>query len=648
MRIFLAHGAAKESEQFFALINGERQHTLEPACFLGRSSFQAELRLHLESQSSMPKRAIQFERITIALACAFVWPQAYGQSAADVSFASALQNALRHPPPLPKIDATVKQKDKRPAPQPETAVAPRKLSNRTRDFTQDALKPTPAPSMGKTVERLPPQPLPTREQGEAPSSAHAEKGRMGAAAADERSAPPGAASAAARSLGPVHPAVHPAVHPVSLRDALGRAATRSIQVVLEFQKVLTANAELKASAAPFLPQLSLSAQAQKYGNLTGQPGTTLVGSTLISSMGSVYTNYVSLMGSYNLYDGGQDQASREAAQDAVRAQRESLDDTRNRAVLDTLFAYTTLRDAQTRVEAQREIAELTRHSLALVRARYKRGAASLIQVNQASSDLSRAELALADAQETLRKRSADLAQLIALPLAPGETLAASDEAPVLQAAQAGPPAADLADRMPTVRAAIAELAQARAIQRKARGAYRPQVNLTASYNWLGSTGQSSATEILGHSRANNYTVGLSISQTLFPFVAQSAAVDKAGAAVMTAEARLTDARVAAAAKLARAEAELERGGEAAALAQEAVQQAQGNLVLTQALFAKGRASRSDLDQMRAARIRAGVEADAAQQQLRSAQWAMYGLTHPADLLASLRVPVEPHVTEGDE
>lgn len=588
----------------------------------------------------MPKRAIQFERITIALACAFVWPQAYGQNDADLSLASALQGALRHPAPLPEIEATVKKRDKSPAPQPEPAVAPRNLPNRLREVTQDALKATPAHGVEKAVGGVPLQSLPARGEGEAPVAAGADRGRTGAAAVDKRFAQPDAASAVTRSLGPVQP--------VSLRDALRRAATRSIQVALEFQKVFTANAELKASEAPFLPQLSLSAQAQKYGNLTGQPGTTVVGSTLISTMGSIYTNYVSLMGSYNLYDGGRDQASREAAQDQVRARRESLDDTRNRAVLDALFAYTALRDAQLRVEAQQQVVELTRKSLAMVRERYKRGAASLIQVNQASSDLSHAELALADARETSGKRSADLARLIALPLASGETLVASDEVPMLRAARGGLPATDLVERLPAVRAAVAELAQARAMQRKARGAYGPQVNLTASYNWLGSTGQSSASEILGHARTNNYTVGLSISQTLFPFAAQSAEVDKAGAAVMTAEARLTDARVAAAAKLAQVEAELARGGEAAALAQEALRQAEDNLVLTQALFAKGRANRSDLDQMRVALLRAGVEADTAQQQFRSAQWAMYGLRHPADLLASLRVPVKADVTEGNE
>lgn len=590
----------------------------------------------------MPKRWIQIEYVTIALAAALVWTPAYGQNDADLSLASALQGALRHPAPLPKIEATVKERDKKPAHRPGPAAAPHRLPSRTRDVTQDALGATPAVGLTNAVEGLPRQSLTGRGQDEATVGPRPDRGRMEGAAVDKRPAQPDAARAVTRGQGPVHS--------VSLHDALFRTATHSIQVVLEFQKVLSANAELKASKAAFLPQLSLSAQVQKYGNLTGQPGTTVVGSTLISTMGSVYSNYVSLMGSYNLYDGGQDQASREAARDQVRARRESLDGTRNRAVLDALFAYTALRDAQARVEAQREVAGLTRDSLAMVRARYKRGAASLIQINQASSDLSRAELALADARETLSKRSAELARLIALPLAAGETLVASDEVPVLLpgAVGAGASATDLIDRMPEVRAAVAELAQARAMQRKARGAYRPHVNLSASYNWLGSTGQSSATEILGHASANNYTIGLSISQTLFPLVAQSAEVDKAAAAVMTAEARLSDARVAAAAKLARVEAELARGGDAVALAQEALRQAEDNLALTQALFAKGRADRSDVDQMRVAVIRARVEADAAQQQFRSAQWAMVGLTHPAELLARLRVPVAPRVTVGND
>lgn len=555
---------------------------------------------------SMSKRSKRPRRIAVALVCALAWTAAHGQSTSDATLAAALRGALNHPPPLPRIEA---------------------LAGKAAVFAPESAARSLAAPEARREPAAPQPPVPDR-----------------AAQPDARIAPPAVRPTLIAEPMPAQAASAPGgastglAQPVSLREALRRAATGSIQVVLEAQKLLNANADLKASDAPFLPQLSLSAQVQKYGNLTGQPGTNLVGSTLISTMGSVYTNYVSLMASYNIYDGGKDQASQDAAQSQVLARRESLDDTRNRAVLDTLFAYTALRDAQARADAQREVTALTGRTLALVRERYKRGAASLLQVNQADSDRSRAGLAYADAMETLQKRSADLAQLIALPLEPGETLVATDEVPLPPVDGAATFTADLIGRMPAVRSAAAELAQARAMFAKARDAYGPQVNLTASYNWLGSSGQSSVGEILGHAKANNYVVGLTISQPLFPFVGQDAEVDKAGAAVMTAQARLADARVAAAAKLARAEAELERGRRSAALAQDALQQAQSNLQLTQALYAKGRASLADLDQMRMAQVRAGAEADAARQQLRSAQWAMFGLTHPAELLSELRLP----------
>lgn len=427
--------------------------------------------------------------------------------------------------------------------------------------------------------------------------------------------------------------------PISLERALERASRQTFKVIGAEQGVRIAQARLRGSRAAFLPQFSLSAQAQKYANLTGRPGTTVVGSSVVITQGNLYSNYVSLMGALNLYDGGQDQAAVDAAHDQLREGQSALVSARDRATIEALIAYSELLQAQDGARAQAELARLAGQELQFVRDRYARGSASLLDVNKSAAAEARARSAATQAAEAVRDRSADLAERIALDLPHGETLDAVSPLPPAPAETGGEN--DAVDRMPDVLAAQAKVARAEAEVRKAKGRYLPQVNLTAGYNWLGSTGNSALSDVLGHAAANNYTIGLSITQPLFPLASQREDVDKAVAELTTAQAALQQARIHARASLARARAELTRGREAVDAARTESRLAQRNLALAQALYDKGRLDGAALARIRAASIEADSAARSRQWQFDAARWAYDALLHPGDLVGRIRAAAAP-------
>jgi outer membrane protein TolC len=154
--------------------------------------------------------------------------------------------------------------------------------------------------------------------------------------------------------------------------------------------------------------------------------------------------------------------------------------------------------------------------------------------------------------------------------------------------------------------------------------------------------------VLGHTSANNYNVGLSITQALFPFTSQSASVDKAEAAMVTAQATLDDARVTARARLARAAAEFAREQNAVAVAEAGAKAAAQNLQLAQALQARGRLGQDGVTQARADWVQADALSAATQRQLAGARWVLAALQQPSDLLARLRLTPPPVPESGGD
>ena len=323
----------------------------------------------------------------------------------------------------------------------------------------------------------------------------------------------------------------------------------------------------------------------------------------------------------------------EAAEARYRAAGASLLESRDAAVIDAMLAFTDLSTAQAVLTSQEHIAQLMRDSLSLIEARYRRGMASLIMVDQTQADAIRASQDLVHSREKVQEKAAILAERIALPVLPGASLHAVGSLPEAPAVSSEDLQAAL-DRLPSLRRAAAEVKAAEADLRKAHGGFFPTVSLQAGYNWLG-TAPSSIGSAFGGTAANNYTVGINITQPLLPMTSQVAAVQDARAALISAYTRYEEAMLKAQTLASRVAAELEAGRQAWELAGQAVQSARRSLTLAKALFARGRASRKDLNRARSALILAESSADSLQYQYLAASWAAYRLVHPQGFLTQL-------------
>lgn len=506
-------------------------------------------------------------------------------AAGDMALAQALESALRMPKPLPRVP-----------PHQHDAALP--------DASSQATLSEPVTSRRQSP------PLPIEPAIKLSSlSRH----------------PPGAADpSATKQVVRTGPAPKSILAYMPFAVAIRQAMGHILSVIAATDKVRAADATLHESQAAFLPHFSLSAQAQQYVNQSGQAGSTVIGSSVLFTQGNIYSHGISLIGSLNLFDGGGDTAELAASRNRLTQRREDFDAEQVRAAMAALLAYGKLRDAQREVQLQSSILRIREQQLSLAKIRYENGAGSLISVSQRDAARSRSVLALFQAHRNLIDRSADLAEATAFSLGPDEVLQAVDPIPAAPGHTATV-ADDLIDTLPQVLAAEAAVSAAQADVDKARAAYLPRVNLTASYNWLGSTGQSDFSDVLGHTRPNNYTVELNLTQALFPLATRNADVDRALAALSTAKAELRDVRVHVRARLARFAAEYSRADEARMATDHARSNANDNLALARALFQHGRIDRSDLDDARIEYLRADAQAREAQGAWSSAQWLLLAM-----------------------
>lgn len=540
----------------------------------------------------------------------FCWSCAPAASAAEPmgDLGTALQNALSQPYQPPRMAAA--------APVQKAVERTPPLHRTERGAAAPARKPAALASV----------PVPERSQAPRPPLSSPQRPPSPA-----RSPAPAGGSLPAVLPGPSTSAIPE--RDITLAQVVERAARLQPGVVVAEQTIKQARARILAAYTPFLPQISLQAQAQDYQNQSGKPALTVVGSTLVATQGSIYSNYVSLMGSLNIFSGGQDVAGMEAAEARYRAAGASLLESRDAAVIDAMLAFTDLSTAQVELTRQEQIVQLMRDGLSLIEARYRRGMASLIMVDQAQADANRASQDLVHAREKVQEKAAILAERIALSIPPDACLHAVGSLP--EAPAVGPEDLQAAlDRLPSVRRAAAEVKAAEADLRKARGGFFPTVSLQASYNWLG-TAPSSIGSAFGGTAANNYTVGINIAQPLLPMTSQVAAVQDARAALISAHTRYEEAMLKAQTLASRVAAELEAGRQAWELAGQSVRSARRSLTLTRALFARGRASREDVNRARSALILAESGADNLHYQYLTASWAAYRLVHPQGFLTVL-------------
>ena len=420
-----------------------------------------------------------------------------------------------------------------------------------------------------------------------------------------------------------------------LHELLATALANNSDIRLADQSLREAQAESLNAFGQFLPHFNFQAQTQLYGNQTNQPSVSLIGSTIVVTQGNNYSNYLSVMGSLNLFEGGQGIANLAASRQGVHAGHEQVSERRMRTALNVLVGYEGLQSLQWQLRAIHRSLVFMRQDLALAEQRMRQGNESRIDLNQMRSQVENLEVQRQDTEKRLVKAQTNLALLM------GKSGAFDLLQSGVHDSIPTPPEFDAATvegaavvNLPSVQAARAALRKARDRVAAVRGSFLPNVNLQAGYNWIGTSSQGFGQSI-GSTSPSNYTVGISITQTLAPFTGHMAKLDTAEAQSEAALIRYQRALQEGRQEL-RVNREEVRARTARLVALESVYaRARQNQKLMEDLYAHGRISKTDLH---AAQIKTMNARDAcrdAQTQLQVARWMLYALVDPRHVADSL-------------
>ena len=511
--------------------------------------------------------------------------------------------------------------------------------------------PTPPAPTAIPTPAAPPHAAPSASVAPALSSGHGvTKVRNSAADAGTHPADHAAAvaimapPASAPALPDLHATAHSSAAPVGavaagggskLHELLATALANNSDIRLADQSLREAQAESLDAFGQFLPHLNFQTQTQLYGNQTNQPSVSLIGSTIVVTQGNNYSNYLSVMASLNLFEGGQGIANLAASRQGVHAGHEQVSERRRRTALNVLAGYEGLQSLQWQLRAIQRSLVFMRQDLALAEQRMRQGNESRIDLNQMRSQVANLEAQRQDTKKRLVKAQTNLALLT------GKTGAfdllqsgVHDSIPTPPEFDAATVEGAAVENLPSVQVARAALRKARDRVDAVRGSFLPNVNLQTGYNWIGTSSQGFGRAI-GSTSPSNYTVGISITQTLAPFTGHMAKLDTAEARSEAALIRYQRALQEGRQEL-RVNQEEVRSGTARLAALESVYaRARQNQQLMEELYAHGRISKIDLH---AAQIKTMNAEDAcrdARAQLQVARWMLYAMVDPRHVADSL-------------
>lgn len=423
--------------------------------------------------------------------------------------------------------------------------------------------------------------------------------------------------------------------PLTLQLALAQAANQSVTLARGAEAVNKASAGLVAANNAFLPQVNLSAQVARYGNKQNQA--MLVGSSVIPSEAAFYSSYAALSASINLYSGGASRAGYQAASAELDAAREDYEYLRVRQFVQVLDEYAALAKAQGEYLSLRRQESLYAAQTELAAAAFHRGQASLLDVNAVRQQLSQRRSQAVQQLAALEDRADQLAVSLGLELPDGERLMAVDSLPLPPelpgAATPAPADIDSAEH-PALRAAQLRLEVAQNRVEVARAAFLPKVDLVGDYQWVGRN-HGSAGGSIDALRANSYTVGFALRQSLVPFAQENAALQSAQAELREAMVQLREVRLRLWHAKRQALAEVARARAALALARQSENDAQEAVFLHQARLRHGRGSERALVEMEANMVQRQLERLFHEINSRLVGWAAYALIAPRRYAATL-------------
>ncbi|WP_298138335.1 TolC family protein [Acidiferrobacter sp.] len=368
--------------------------------------------------------------------------------------------------------------------------------------------------------------------------------------------------------------------------------------ITEAEGALTeAHGQHLSALAAFLPTVSASDGEQLYAPLGPQSSTVIAG-TLVSTRGRFYDNAATVSAQWNLFDGGKDVAGYRAAALGLQSAEQGLESAVNTTLIKVVGAYEAVVADQIRVHLDTRIVSWDRRISDLTQKRYRHLIASRLAVLQALQQLITAQTTEINDRTQEAEDRETLARAIGL--AGTQAVRVADALPAPPPIPAGARAPRSA---PSVVSARAAWEAARENVRVAEAGYWPTLAVTGQYNWLGLDPGSAETAFM-QTHGNNYTVGLTLSWTLFPLINTGGAVESAEGQALSAEGTYHHAEVIGRRRWQAARSLYRTARANARAAAQAVRWAHETVTLTKARVHGAQASALALAQAEVARLQA--------------------------------------------
>ncbi|MHB1672035.1 MAG: TolC family protein [Acidiferrobacter sp.] len=200
-------------------------------------------------------------------------------------------------------------------------------------------------------------------------------------------------------------------------------------------------------------------------------------------------------------------------------------------------AYEAMAADQVRVRADARIVAWDQHIVDMTQQRYRHLVASRLTVLQALQQLITAETTGINDRTQEAEDRETLARAIGIPGHDRLRVAVHVPGPARLPAVVAP-----VNRAPSVVAAPATRQAAREGVSVAEAGYWPTLAITGQYNWLG-LNPGSARTAFTETHGSNYTVGLTVSWSLFPLINTGGSVESAEGQVISADAGFRHAQV---------------------------------------------------------------------------------------------------------
>jgi outer membrane protein TolC len=438
---------------------------------------------------------------------------------------------------------------------------------------------------------------------------------------------------------------------VDLAEAVVGSLSHEPQLMVAREDVMEARSDVTGALAPFMPSIQFALVEEKYVPSNSASPVIVVGNTVLGGA-QTKSAYGALSLSWNIMNSGRDIAAYHGAQANLRAASSGLDSQLADTLTGVLQAAADAYEAQVAVRG--EASALVGLNAILSRAdeRFRNGHGTTVAIGHARAAALDAEQSLNRSCRTLAEKSATLARAIGIRVPAQERLSMDAPLPLPTPSVASEFDLDASiDSAPAVVEAREKLDAAQAKLREAQRAFGPTMSLSVRRDYLGQDPASFA-NANHHIAPNDYRVGLSIEQPLFPFDSEVAQVGKARAQVRKAEAGYEQAWLEAQTK-SRSVLSAQREAAASYVAAKAsLGESERVLALTQSLYHAGRTDLDNVEHAQMDRDKAETDVLTLASKRALAEWtatrALQPRTFPDVLFRQLHLHVEARDPRGDD